>query len=214
MAAPWSWPIVLWLDAGVNIARVLRYYQVMGKQVPPIERVLIRARRDPEFRRELMSRRGDAAKDAGLELSESEQTMLASVGSEQLGQMLDALPLQSRRVAMERPPKDLMRCTSLGIRLDMPPERLDGSNGFFSGCQPDISQPPSVPAEGRIRGSRPSIPIALTAGAVLAVGAGAAISGTMLSSGGARPDVPPPQSSAEDAGMDADSGTRPKDRQP
>ncbi|MBW2523239.1 MAG: hypothetical protein JRI23_03650 [Deltaproteobacteria bacterium] len=137
-----------------------------------IERVLLRARDEPAFLAELEERRSDAARDAGIELSATEATMLDSIDPSAISQMVANLPAVDS--ASAEPLPDVL---ITGIRPDMPLAT--------QGMRPDVpGQSPFDP----VRGTRTGVKVAVAAGVVLAAGAGA----LLCVSAGARPDVPPP----------------------
>jgi len=174
-----------------------------------VERTLRRAADDPAFLERLEQHRAQAARDAGIELTAIEATLLDTIDASRIAQMVANLP----PTAPPSPPPGPAPVPA-GIRPDFDPTRgsrddLPGPSMAAHGIRPDM-----VPTHDVIRGSRTGVKVAVATGVVLAAGAGALLCVTA----GNRPDLPPPSASAKeetdsaDAGADADTDADGHDR--
>jgi hypothetical protein len=188
----------------------------MSANQPPLtgsglERLLLAASADPALADRLCDDPLAAARERGVVLGPTERALLKAMAPARLRSMVQAMATSGVRPPEER----LVDWVSLGIREDTPPVGLPVATGvrpdlppereiLFTGMRADEPAP--------IRGIRPGrrvVIAAAAAGAVAALGVGAAV----LLSAGSRPHRPartppltPPDAGAADAAPDAGRG--------
>jgi hypothetical protein len=82
-----------------------------------VDRVLLRAAKDPAFREALRSDRAQAAVDAGFALADTERSVLDAATPDQLDKMIEALSAREHRVSRGIRPLVPIAAAAAGVVL-------------------------------------------------------------------------------------------------